>query len=54
MRHGKPAGVPIGFETDEEWFDSRVEHHQECLRPVAQAREELKAGRGVRLQDFPR
>ncbi|HEX5279113.1 MAG TPA: type II toxin-antitoxin system Phd/YefM family antitoxin [Micropepsaceae bacterium] len=25
-RHGKPAGVLIGFETDDDWFDYRLEH----------------------------
>jgi prevent-host-death family protein len=53
-RHGKPAGVLIGFESDEDWFDYRLEHHPEFLRRVAHARDALKAGRGVRLQDLPR
>jgi prevent-host-death family protein len=52
-RHGKPAGVLIGFETEEDWFDYRVEHHPEFLRRVAEARESLRAGRGVRLEDLP-
>jgi prevent-host-death family protein len=25
-RHGKPAGVLIGFESEEGWFESRLEH----------------------------
>lgn len=25
-RHGKPAGVLIGFESEEDWFDYRLEH----------------------------
>lgn len=25
-RHGRPAGVLIGFETEEDWFDYRLEH----------------------------
>jgi len=51
-RHGTPAGVLIGFETEEDWFDYRLEHHPEFLRRVAQAREEIRAGRGVRLEDL--
>ena len=52
-RHGKPAGVLIGFENEEGWFDYRLEHHPEFLRRVAAARDDLRAGRGVRLEDLP-
>ena len=52
-RHGKPAGVLIGFGSDEDWFDYRLEHHPEFLRRVAEARDALGAGRGIRLEDLP-
>jgi prevent-host-death family protein len=52
-RHGKPAGVLIGFESDDDWFDYRLEHHPEFLRRVAEARETLRSGSGVRLEDLP-
>lgn len=52
-RHGKPAGVLIGFETEEDWFNYRLEHHPEFLRRIAEAREGLRSGRGVRLEDLP-
>src|SRR5436309_10741454 len=52
-RHGKPAGVLIGFESEEDWFDYRLEHHPEFLRRVAEARAALDEGRGVRLEDLP-
>ena len=52
-RHGRPAGILIGFETEEDWFDYRLEHHPEFLRRVAVARKALKEGRGVRLEDLP-
>src|SRR6266849_6762787 len=52
-RHGKPAGVLIGFESEEDWFEYRVEHHPEFLRRVAAAREALRNGRGIRLDDLP-
>src|SRR2546426_5800118 len=42
-RHGKPAGVLIGFESEDDWFDYRLEHHPEFLRRGAQAREALSA-----------
>jgi prevent-host-death family protein len=52
-RHGKPAGVLIGFETEEDWFDYRLEHHPEFLRRIAEAREALGAGRSIRIEDLP-
>ena len=52
-RHGKPAGVLIGFESEEDWFDYRLEHHPEFLRRVAEARSAFKAGGGVRIEDLP-
>ena len=52
-RHGKPAGVLIGFESEEAWFEYRLEHHPEFLRRVAEARSALKAGNGTRLEDVP-
>src|SRR5262245_38153245 len=52
-RHGKPAGVLIGFEGEEDWLDYRLEHHPEFLRRIAAAREDLRNGRGVRLVDVP-
>jgi len=50
-RHGKPAGVLIGFESEEDWFDCRLENDPRFLRRIEQARESLRVGRGVRLED---
>jgi prevent-host-death family protein len=51
-RHGKPAGVLIGFESEEDWFDYRLENDPRFLRRIEQARNSLRAGRGIRLQDL--
>ncbi len=50
-RHGKPAGVLIGFESEEGWFEYRLENDPRFLRRIEQARESLHAGRGIRLED---
>jgi prevent-host-death family protein len=50
-RHGKPAGVLIGFESEEDWFEYRLEHDPRFLQRVERARNSLRAGRGVRLDD---
>jgi prevent-host-death family protein len=51
-RHGKPAGVLIGFESEEDWFDYRLENDARFLRRIEQARASLRAGRGVKLEDL--
>jgi prevent-host-death family protein len=49
-RHGKPAGVLIGFESEDDWFEYRLEHDPRFLRRVSEARADIAAGRGVRLE----
>jgi len=51
-RHGKPAGVLIGFESEDDWFDYKLEHDPRFLVRVEQARKSLRAGRGTRLEDL--
>ena len=51
-RHGKPAGLLIGFELEEDWFEYRLENDPRFLRRIEQARNSLRAGRGVRLEDI--
>jgi prevent-host-death family protein len=50
-RHGKPAGVLIGFESEDDWFDYRLEHDPRFLQRMAAARQSLRLGRGVKLED---
>jgi prevent-host-death family protein len=50
-RHGKPAGILIGFESEEDWFEYRLENDARFLRRIEHARDSLRAGRGVRLEE---
>jgi prevent-host-death family protein len=50
-RHGRPAGVLIGFESEDDWFEYRLEHHPAFLRQIQEARAALAAGKGTRLED---
>ena len=50
-RHGKPAGVLIGFESEEDWFDYRLENDPRFLERIEKARTSLRAGRGVKLEE---
>jgi prevent-host-death family protein len=51
-RHGKPAGLLIGFESEEDWFEYRLENDLRFLRRIEQARKSMQAGRGMRLEDI--
>ena len=50
-RHGKPAGLLIGFESEDDWFDYRLENDPRFLQRIEQARDSLQAKRGVHLED---
>ena len=50
-RHGRPAGVLIGFKSEDDWFDYRLENDPRFLRRIESARASLRSGRGVKLED---
>ncbi len=50
-RDGKPAGVLIGFASEDDWFDYQLENDPRFLRRIEDARKSLRAGRGVRIED---
>jgi antitoxin (DNA-binding transcriptional repressor) of toxin-antitoxin stability system len=50
-RHGKPAAVLVGFESEEDWFDYRLENDPRFLDRIEAARKSLRSGKGVRLED---
>ena len=51
-RHGKPAGLLIGFASEDDWFDYRLEHDLRFLARIERARQSLRDGKGVRLEDL--
>ncbi len=51
-RHGRPAGVLIGFESEDDWFEYRLENHPEFLARVATARAAIQAGKGRRIEEL--
>lgn len=50
-RYGKPAGVLIGFASDDEWFDYLLENDPRFLSRVEKARNSLRASRGTKLNE---
>jgi len=51
-RHGKPAGVLIGFEDEDDWFDYRLENDPRFLKRIEQARQSVKSGRGIKIENI--
>ena len=50
-RHGKPAGVLIGFESEDDWLEYRLENDPRFLKRIVKARASIRAGRGIALED---
>lgn len=51
-RHGKPAGILIGFESEDDWFDYRLEHDPAFLQRIERARQSIMSGHSVALEDI--
>ena len=51
-RHGKPAGILIGFKSEDDWFEYRLQNDPRFLKRVEAARRSLKAGHAVRIEDL--
>ena len=45
----KAAGILIGFKSEDDWFDYRLENDSRFLPRVEAARASLREGRGVKL-----
>lgn len=46
-KHGRPAGVLIGFDTEDDWFDYRLENDPRFLAKIEKARTDARAGKGI-------
>ena len=51
-RHGKAAGILIGFASEDDWFDYRLENDPRFTRRIEAARASLRAGHGIRFEDL--
>ncbi len=50
-RHGRPAGVLVGFASEDDWFEYRLEHDPRFLKRIASARRRLQEGEGVPIEE---
>ena len=51
-RHGKPVGVLIGFETEDDWFEFKLENDPRFLKRISQARSSIRSGKGIRWEEI--
>jgi len=51
-RRGRVAGVLIGFASEDDWFDYRLENDPRFLSRIASARASLRAGHGIPLEEL--
>ena len=51
-RHGKPAGILVGFGSEDDWFDYRLENDPRFLQRIEAARTSVRSGRGIPLEEI--
>jgi prevent-host-death family protein len=51
-RHGKPAGLLVGFASEDDWFEYRLEHEPRFLQRIERARQSLRKGKGIPMEDL--
>jgi len=51
-RHGVPAGILIGFEDPDVWWEELLLRDPRFRERVAQARGSLRAGRGISIEQL--
>jgi prevent-host-death family protein len=51
-RHGRPAGILVGFASEDDWLDYRIENDPGFLERIAAARTSIQGGHGVKIEDL--
>jgi prevent-host-death family protein len=49
-RHGVPAGMLIGFEDSEDWWEELLLNHPRFQARIEQARRSLRTGKGISIE----
>jgi prevent-host-death family protein len=50
-RHGQPAGILVGFASEDDWLDYQLENDPRFLKRIERARSSLRSGQGVKLEE---
>ena len=51
-RHGVPAGILIGFEDPEDWWEEALLRHPLFKARIARARQSAREGKGITLEQL--
>ena len=52
VKDGKPVGAMIGFADEDDWFDFQLESDPRFHRRIVQARQSIKQGKGIKLEEI--
>ncbi|MEC4818734.1 MAG: type II toxin-antitoxin system Phd/YefM family antitoxin [Scytonema sp. PMC 1069.18] len=52
INNGKPIGILIGLQSDEDLFDYQLENDARFLKRIQKSRQSLRKGKGVKLNDL--
>ncbi|MEC4883272.1 MAG: type II toxin-antitoxin system Phd/YefM family antitoxin [Scytonema sp. PMC 1070.18] len=52
INNGKPIGILIGLQSDEDLFDYQLENDSRFLKRIQKSRQSLREGKGVKLDDL--
>jgi prevent-host-death family protein len=50
-KNGKPAGLLVGFASEDDWFEYTLVNDPRFLQRISRSRENLRAGKGVKIED---
>jgi hypothetical protein len=51
-RHGVPAGLLIGFEDPDDWWEEMLLRNPRFQERIEQARQSLREGKGITLEEL--
>ena len=49
-KHGKPAGILVGFKDEDDWLEYRIENDPTFLSKIERARKDIRSGKGVSIE----
>jgi len=52
INNGKPIGILIGLQSDDDLFDYQLENDSRFLKRIQKSRQSLREGKGVKLDDL--
>jgi prevent-host-death family protein len=51
-KHGKPAGILVGFKDEDDWLEYRIENDPTFLEKIDRARKDIRSGKGVSIESI--